>query len=91
MEGCIPIFYADALDEVQNQSLYVYQPQTVLSKFNLTMLVQDREISVDNYELIELILYKYVVPSIAAIGIVGNILNLIILTKKSLQKSMDRY
>ena len=42
------------------------------------------------YVTIEQILYSKVIPVICCLGIVGNFLNLVILTRKSLKKSMDR-
>ncbi len=42
------------------------------------------------YEQIEYILYSYVIVAICAFGLLGNILNLIVLTSKGLQKTMDR-
>ena len=92
MEGCIPIFYQDKLDGSQNKSVFRYQPKAALMP-NFTMVLDDDSdfrSENDSYEHVELILYKYIVPFIAVFGIIGNLLNLIVLTRKSLQKTMDR-
>ncbi len=41
-------------------------------------------------ERIEHVLYTYVIVGICAFGLLGNVLNLIVLTSKGLQKTMDR-
>ena len=41
-------------------------------------------------EKIEYVLYSYVIVGICGFGLLGNILNLVVLTSKGLQKTMDR-
>ncbi len=43
-----------------------------------------------DYEYIEWILYSCVTVAIALLGLLGNILNLIVLTQKKIKISMDR-
>ena len=42
------------------------------------------------YEQIESVLYSYVIVAICAFGLLGNACNLVVLTSKGLQKTMDR-
>ena len=44
----------------------------------------------DYYEYIEWVLYARVTVAIAIFGILGNILNMIILTQRKIKSSMDR-
>ena len=41
-------------------------------------------------EQVETVLYSYVIVGICGFGLLGNILNLVVLTSKGLQKTMDR-
>jgi hypothetical protein len=42
------------------------------------------------YKAVEAVLYQYVMPALCCFGIVGNILNLVILSRKSLTMNMER-
>ena len=58
---------------------------------NYSMYVTNTEDADDDYyEYIEWILYARITVAIAVFGILGNILNLIILTQRKIKSSMDR-
>ncbi len=83
---------------VRNSSLHktVNVPFTSLDPDNLSYHLDEHlENDDDNgytksHEIIESVLYTHIIMVICVLGIVGNILNLIVLTRKSLQKTMDR-
>lgn len=60
---------------------------------NLTNYVtqtDQSELSVDRYRYVKYISYSVIMPAILAVGILGNIINITILCKQRLQRSMDK-
>ncbi len=70
-----------------NQSRHL-EPETNSSNFRYGGAEVDSEEAL--LGRVEYILYTYVIVGISGFGILGNVLNLIVLTSKGLQKTMDR-
>lgn len=98
MDDCIPI---DLVSSYNDSPVYSSTNQTLPSYsfyINMSFLdhlennsnVTTEPPKVQSFEHVESVLYTKVVIAICAFGILGNLLNLIVLTQKSLQKSMDR-
>ena len=58
-----------------------------LSTFLVIMLSQFVDLTIQD---VETFLYRRVIVFICVCGVLGNLLNLIVLTRKGLQRSMDR-
>ena len=66
---------------------YGIQVENTSIAFDIT---NEEKAVTDYYEFVEWILYARVTVAIAIFGILGNILNLIILTQRKIKSSMDR-
>ncbi len=70
-----------------NYSMSHLHGNSTLRMRNLGGTTED---ATQHFEYVEWILYARVTVAIAVLGILGNILNLIILTRRKLTSSMDR-
>ena len=98
MEDCIPVMlYEDTGNGTDDIFQYhVNHTNSSSSSWDTTYdfsgngTSYSKEPHNEHLDVIEGILYQYVVTAICVVGILGNFLNLLVLTRKSLQKTMDR-
>ena len=81
--------YQDCNPVGANRSDNVYEIQIENTSIASDIANEEKAVT-DYYEFVEWILYARVTVAIAIFGILGNILNLIILTQRKIKSSMDR-
>ena len=82
--------YQDCNPVGANRSDNGYGIQIQNTSIAFDIVNEEKDDVTDYYEYVELILYARVTVAIAIFGILGNILNLIILTQRKIKSSMDR-